>query len=289
MKSSAPERPDPVETAQAQSAANRDAAVSQAAINMVNQQTPYGSLEYTQRGVSPGGTPQYTATQTLSPQQQRILDVTQDVGLKFGETARDQLGQVSSALAQPINFDSLGERPVFDDAYRESVAENIYSRLEPGLLDDEDALRTRLANQGIMPGSEAFNREMDAINRRRNDLRLAIDAQSGTEAGRQFGLESSSRQQGLSELQQQRSIPLNELAAMVSGAQVQQPGFINPPQQGIAAPDILGATYAGYQADADQYAREMQGLYGLGGTALQGGGYLVGKLDPFSWTGKKKT
>ncbi|MFN9114069.1 MAG: hypothetical protein ACK5XN_28720, partial [Bacteroidota bacterium] len=31
---------------------------------------PFGRLEYTQRGTAPDGTPQYTATQTLSPQQQ---------------------------------------------------------------------------------------------------------------------------------------------------------------------------------------------------------------------------
>jgi len=97
----APAQPDPVLTAQAQGAQNRAAAISQAEIAMVNQQTPYGSLAWTPRGSSPsytdaegqtfGGTPQYTALQTLSPQQQLILDLSQQAQVGYGETATRQL------------------------------------------------------------------------------------------------------------------------------------------------------------------------------------------------------
>jgi len=89
----APAAPDPVAVASAQGAQSRAAAISQAEIAMVNQQTPYGSLAWTPRGVSPistgaegetyGGTPQYTAIQTLSPQQQLILDLSQQAQVGY--------------------------------------------------------------------------------------------------------------------------------------------------------------------------------------------------------------
>ena len=49
-----PAAPDPVATANAQGAANKAAAISQGELAMVNQATPYGSIEYTPRGVSEG-------------------------------------------------------------------------------------------------------------------------------------------------------------------------------------------------------------------------------------------
>src|SRR5690606_21821689 len=98
---SPPAAPDPVKTAQAQAAANKEAAIATGQMNMVNQYTPYGSLEYSQRGTAPDGTPQYSATQTLSPEQQQMLDLTNQAGIQYGQTANTQLGAVSDRLSQP--------------------------------------------------------------------------------------------------------------------------------------------------------------------------------------------
>ena len=75
----APKAPDPYATAQAQAAANIQASSAQAAMNMVDQVNPYGTLNYTQRGTTNVGgqvVPQYTATTVLSPEQQHLLDQT---------------------------------------------------------------------------------------------------------------------------------------------------------------------------------------------------------------------
>jgi hypothetical protein len=50
----------------------------------------------------------------------------------------------------------------------------------------------------------------------------------------------------------QRNQPLNELAAMLSGAQLTQPSFLTPPQPTIQAGDLQGATYANYQGALQQ-------------------------------------
>ena len=83
MGKNAPKAPDPVKTAGAQTAQNIGTAIAQQAMGSVNQRTPYGSITYNQTGTQSwrdpisGKTyniPRYTATQTLSAPQQRILD-----------------------------------------------------------------------------------------------------------------------------------------------------------------------------------------------------------------------
>jgi hypothetical protein len=59
----------------------------------------------------------------------------------------------------------------------QTAQDALYSRMNPSLARDEEALRTRLANQGIQLGSSAYNREMDLQGQRSNDMRLQAAAQ----------------------------------------------------------------------------------------------------------------
>ena len=57
---SPPPQPDPVATAQAQGAVDKETAIAQAALNRINENTPYGSLTYTKGAVDPEtGIPAY--------------------------------------------------------------------------------------------------------------------------------------------------------------------------------------------------------------------------------------
>ena len=47
---SPPPPPDPAKTAAAQAAANKETAIAQAKLNMIDEYTPYGSSLYTKRG-----------------------------------------------------------------------------------------------------------------------------------------------------------------------------------------------------------------------------------------------
>ena len=273
-----PTPPDPGATAAAQAAANKEAAIAQANINMVNQYTPYGTLEYAQRGTSPDGTPQYSATQTLSPEQQTMLDLSNQAGIKYGQTANTQLDTLAGTLSAPLSFESLGAVPRANEQTRQATADALYGRLNPQFDRDFAALETRLANQGIGYGSEAYGAAMDDFNRARNDARLAVEAQAGNEMARTFGLETASRNQAINEMAQQRQIPLNELAAMLSGSQVQAPSFVNTPQSQVAPADYMGTVYGSANMAQNAYNQQMasntanrQGLYGLLGTGATAG------------------
>jgi hypothetical protein len=211
---------------------------------MVNQQTPYGSLEWTPRGVSPistgaegetyGGTPQYSAVQTLSPQQQLILDLSQQAQVGYGETATRQLAGVQDRLSSPIDFSEiaaaptinledflgtaptadfsgipqpgqldysgLGAAPQFDQTYQDQISQAIRDRADIWQTRDLGRLENRLTNQGINIGSEAWNRELGRYQTGITDFNLAADLQGLQQATQRFGAEQAARQMATGEL-----------------------------------------------------------------------------------------
>src|SRR5690554_4132193 len=86
----APSPPNPVATAAAQTASNRETAITQAGLNAINQVTPYGNLTYTQDGKWADGTPKFTATQTLSDAGQQLYDTGLTTSQNLADLAQEQ-------------------------------------------------------------------------------------------------------------------------------------------------------------------------------------------------------
>lgn len=277
---SAPSTPDPQATAQAQAAANKEAVRESAKVNQINQVTPYGSLTYT----GDIGSPDRTATVALSPEQQQMLELQNQAGLQYGQIGNQQLGAVSDRLSQPLDYSALGAAPQANEATRQNVADSLYARLNPQLDRARQQREAQLATQGIPLGSQAYSSAQDDLARAENDARLATEAQALNQMSQLYGLEQNARNQQINETIQQRQQPLNELAALYSGSQVQSPNFINTPTQQVAPPDISGYTYGSanlanqqYQANMANAAQNRQGLYSLLGTGLLAGGLAFGR------------
>jgi hypothetical protein len=230
-----PAAPDPVATANAQGAANKAAAISQGELAMVNQATPYGSIEYTPRGVSEGyldkdgkqvaGTPQYTATTTLDPSSQRQLDLTNRAGEQYGQIANTQLDEIAGKLSQPVdfstlgqapvadlstlgnaptaNFNSLGAAPVANEQTRQAVRQSIQDREKPYQDRRLQELQSRLDTQGIAQGSKAYSDAMFDNNRSINDFNIAADNQALNQMSQLYGLEADQRGRATNEIGQQ--------------------------------------------------------------------------------------
>ena len=263
---SAPAAPDyraaAVETAQG----NIDAARQATAANRVNQVTPYGNLNYAITGADPYGNPTWTATQTLSPAQQQLLDYQNQTSLGLGQLAGKGLGYVSNMLETPFDVSKLpstGFNP--SQTYQEAYMQ----RLAPQLQMGREQLAQDLANKGIDIGSKAYENAMRMQGQRENDLLLGATTQG-------FGVGQQARQSALQEQAYRRNEPLNTLSAVRTGAQVQGPQFVNSAQQATTAgPDILGAAQMGYNAQMGDFNAQQaaqanlnQGLFSLGGAAL---------------------
>ena len=207
----------------------------------------------------------WAVTQTLSPEQQKLLDYQNQTSMGLGELTGTGLNYVKDMLANPFttkDLPSLGidAGQTYQDAYMK--------RLAPQINQSREALNTSLANQGIPVGSEAWNRaQMNQANKE-NDLLLGATTQG-------FGTGLSARQQGFSEASYARNEPLNTLNAVRTGAQVTNPNFVSVPQQATTkGADLLGAATAqgnyntaSNNASTAANSSMTSGLIGLAGTA----------------------
>ena len=238
------------------------------AANRVNQITPYGELRYTTNpaDVDQWGNQMWTATQTLSPAQQKLLDYQNQTSEGLGELTGTGLNYVRGMLQNPFtttNLPSLGINAgeTYQDAYMR--------RLQPQIQQSRDKLQQDLANRGIDIGSEAYQRAMFQQAQRENDLLLGATTQG-------FGTGLSARQQGFTEAAYQRNEPLNTLNAVRTGAQVTNPSFVSVPQQATTkGADLLGAATAegnyntaSANAQAAQNAGMTSGLFSLASTGV---------------------
>lgn len=234
---SPPSPPDYKGAAQTQGSAEIQAAIANAIMNRPQQNTPLGSQSWTQTGTAQvpaaGGlpafsVPTYQSDIKLSPQGERLYG-------KALDTQENLLEQAQRSLSQPMQANDIKE--LTDRAYA-----TMTSRLDPQWSQAKTSEETKLINQGLRPGAEAYDNAMRVFGQAQND------------AYQQAGLASLAYSPQL--LQQQiamRVQPLNELQALQSGAQVGMPQF------GGAAPTNLNAP--NYQTALGQQASYLQGLY----------------------------
>jgi hypothetical protein len=223
-----------VQAAQANAQGNIAGALQATAANRINQQTPYGSLSYQQTGTDAQGNPIWSANQQLSPELQQLT--------------QSSLAGLQASQANPM----YGINP--GDTYSNAIMQ----RLAPQQSQAREALDAQLANQGIMPGSEAYNRAKVLQGQTQNDALT-----SAIVGGMQTGLQA----QGLQ----------NTTAANIRN--LATPGYVTPYNQAaVAGPDYLSAytsqnatDIARANAEAAQKAATMSGLLGLGSSAILGG------------------
>lgn len=309
--SKSPDPPDPWITAAAQTAMNQNTAAFNTALNRNNTYTPLGSQTWTQTGTDPvTGAPTYEMRVALDPQQQALLDQQTQQSLDVGQLGNQLVGQARDAYGRPINTSGLSQLqgnagltrdlntsglpglPGSGDleGFRQQQTDALYDRntayLDRQFTRDEDSLRTRLANQGVVEGSEAYRNAMDDFGRGREmayrQARNESIAGGGAEAERMFGigsqargqmygealnsanfgnqaamseaeLSNAAREQGMSEMFALRNQPINELNAVRGMSQAQMPQFgASGGGFGANAADISGAIQNQYQGQLDQ-------------------------------------
>lgn len=254
--SSPPPAPDYSAAAAATASGNLDAARIATKANRVNQYTPYGNITYT-NGIN-GDQDQWRSDIALSPTGQQLLDYQNKASLGLGQQTGRALDRVDQATGQPFNIQSAQD--AVDKAYG-----NITSRLDDRFQREGDQLDTKLINQGLRPGTEAYDNAMKDFNYGKNDAYTQASTQAMNFAPQTFQLESSIRNQ-----------PLNELNALRTGSQVTNPQFTQAPQQQTTAgANMLGAAQAAgqyntglYNSQQAQNGNFMSGLFGIGQAAL---------------------
>lgn len=268
----APAAPDPVATAAAQTAQNKDTAWYNAQLENMDQITPYGNLTYQNLGTKDA--PKWQSTIVLSPEQQQLYNTQTSSENALASLGADQLGRISQSVSTPYSYSGLGDAPTTNDINQLSQQgqDAIMSRLNPQFGYDEEALRTRLINQGIGQNSEAYDREMKRFDQAKVDARNQAILQGANYGGTLQNQALTNRNQAIQEYNAQRNAPLNEYTAMTSGAQIQNPSFQSGGNQGIQPVDYAGLVNQQYQGQLGQYNSKVaqnnsttNGLFSLAG------------------------
>jgi hypothetical protein len=267
---------------------------------------------------------------------------------------------------------------------RQRVEDSLMSRMNPQLARERSNIETRLADQGIRYGSQAYASAMDDYNRQATDTRFGAIAQAGGEQQRmmdmaaqragfqnaaqqqeynqqqgrgafynaaqqqtfgqeqargQFANEAQQRQyeqtlgagqfanqaqrdtfqqaaargefqnaglaqqvaqgqagfnaqnmarnQWMNEQYAQRNQPINEISSLLSGSQINNPNFVNTPNNQIPTTDVAGLINTRFSQDMDIYKQEstnqnalMGGIMGMVGGMMKMSDERVKNVGP---------
>lgn len=264
--SSPPPAPDPVKTAQAQTASNKETAIANANLNRVDQTTPFGTSTYQIVGTNPDGTPKYTQSTAFSAPVQGLFDANMSMSQGLADTGVNQINGIKAGYSTPFDLNA---------AAKDNITALQRERLDPILAQREEALRNRLTNQGIREGSEAWDRALLRNDQSSNDAYNSLII-NGDQWATQKALQA-------------RNQPINEFNSIRTGTQVNLPTFAQTPGVNMANTDVAGITQAGYQNQMAAYNAQqaqdnafMGGLFGLGGTLGAAGLKALPGLMAFS-------
>jgi len=258
-------------------------------------------------------------------------------GVDLSQYGKAQGGVNAPNLQTSLNLSGVAKMPVNAGM---TAQEAIMSRLEPTLARNRVSTETQLINQGLRPGTEAYDNAARILGQQENDQRTqaalqglnldlsanqqgfgqALNAgQFGNTAqlaefgaglqnqqaanaaiGQNFGqgqsaaqannamvaqqanqnlqqgqFANTAQQQALAQALQQRQMPINEIAALTSQSQIQNPQFAAYQGSNIAPAPIANAAAQTAAYNQNLYNQQtasananMGGIFGLGGAAL---------------------
>lgn len=270
-----PPAPDYTGAAEATAEGNIEAARIATAANRPDQYTPWGNSIWTQ---DPNDPDSWTQNVNLSEPGQQMFDLGMQSDIGMAELGLQSQNQLQDIFASPFSLDSMGEMPNYQDQFS-SIYDAMLKRVNTDVGRDREAMASQLIAQGIPRGSEAFNREMEQIDRQLTDARQQSELAATQQVGQRQSQDMENRRQQIAEMLAARQTPLNEYSAFRTGTQVQQPTFGAVPQQtAVPGADYTSAAgmqsnydIAGYNAEQAQSNAIMSGLFGLGAGGLAGG------------------
>lgn len=347
-----PAAPDYAGAAVAQGAANKETAIAQAKLNNPNVVSPYGNQNVVWGTPDASGVSQATITQSLTPQAQKTLEAQQALQGNLANLAGTAYTNAFDTLNKPFSFGgpdvqtslaapgalqggpSAGQYGMAQGALDLSgvakmpvnagmtAQEAIMARLEPSLARNRVSTETQLINQGLRPGTEAYDNAARLLGQQENDQRTqaalqginldmsanqqgygqaltsgqygnqaisqnfgqglsaaqannAMVAQQANQNLQQGQFANTAQQQAMAQALQQRQLPINEISALTSQSQIQNPQFGAYQGSNIAPAPIANA--AGQTAAYNQNLYNQQtasanqnlgGIFGLGSAAL---------------------
>ena len=217
---------------------------AQTAANRPNQYNAWGSTEWSNAPVWDETTGQYinqwSQTETLDPRMQKQLDAQMNIGAGRGPLAQGMMGRVWDDMSTPADFDQFGSPIAYDASYdpaaeRQRAEDAAYgrstARLDSQFESRQADLESRLRNQGLTAGDQAYDAAMNNLGTERTDAydmaRMGAVGEGRQETQLGMGqkqlsmsendLANQLRSQGMQEMLQQRGYSLAEMERIMGG------------------------------------------------------------------------
>lgn len=247
MSFSAPKAPDPTVTSNAQQQYNLTAAQNQNKVNSYGQETPFGSVSYVPDASSPSG---YRVVTSASPTGQTLLNSAQSMATNAADMYSRPADITGKATADKLNKWSAD--------YVAPIFEQQNSNLE-----------AQLRNQGLTPGSEAYNNAKNLLSRNQGDFTI--------------NYLKNNQQQAYDQAAQDYFRPLETIGGLFSTAAPQ--GFQQTPTAQIQPPNYQGAVQSNYENQMKNYESTWGNIAKLGAAGIglaaapfTGGASLAGTI-----------
>lgn len=286
---SAPSAPDPYTVAGATTQTNENTAAYNKALNLNNYSNPFGSQQSTQVGTDPStGAPIYQTNISASAPLQGLISSA--MGAAGNSNAQTQnsifgLGGINSQLA------GLGAQinPQAAQQANQQGQQAAYAAqtqyLNPQFAQGQSSLESQLANQGLVPGSQAYDNAMTNFNNSKQQAYSNAANQSiltGSQIGSQMlqnNLAAVGEQGNLLNQQgtnygQQASLAqlpysqLQSLAGLVPGNTGTAQSAANPANIAQAFQNQYQGQLNAYNASTGASNSTKSGLFGLGSAAM---------------------
>lgn len=262
---SAPTPPSVGEQTAAQVQANKETDLTNFTTNNPNVYTPYGNQTYTKNPTDANGNTSFNQNITFSPEQQALYDQSTANQNQQGKVAGTALQGVTNQFNTPYDLNSaVGGMTAsqanltkdynnqYDTLYKQQTA-----YLDPQTQNTKNQLDASLANQGILPGSVAYNNAQEEQNRNKTfSYQQAADqaqAGAGAEQSRMANLGLQNQQQAAQLYTQQYQQPLNLYNSLMTGTQASLPQFSPTSTSNASAPNVLGAYANNMNAQNNAY------------------------------------
>lgn len=270
----------------------------------------------------------WTQNTTLTPEAQHALDSQLQLQSGRSDLANSMFPRAQQEFGQAMNWGGFTDMRNAPDApdyspesiqrgignsqgYIQNAGDAIYgqwsNRQEPRMQQASAQMETKLRNQGLNPGDQAYDEAMQRLSQDQNDARLMANYQatigSGAEGSRLQGMDLAAgsfanqasqqalnqnlaignqgfnqqmqsanmnntvRQQQISEEMQRRGFSLNEINAIISGQQVGMPSMPSFTNAGRAS----GTDYTGAAQNQYSAALDATNAQNAGWANLWGG------------------
>lgn len=256
-KKSTPKSPDPFQVSAAQTESNKATAEYNAALNRINQSSPFGSISYTQTGTDQNsGAPIYSQQTSLSPELQNLFNSQIGAQQGISSAITGALGNLPSGPFDP-NID-VGD-------IRQRSFDSQMAMLQPKFDQGWKNLETTMSDRGIPIGAEIWRDENNRFDTAREGAQLAAartaDLDASNEYQRQYG-------NALTEY----NLPLQQLQGLLgTSSPVQNPTFSPFSQSSSGQTDVAGNVWNAYNADVNAANQRNAQT----GSAIAGAGQLA--------------